>query len=227
MPGTGCAPGCSATSAGAVNMSQDTPAPRISPETRAANILVRAGAQFVDDALRDNPAGPIRMHAEISRTEIVYVVVIGAPSTDGAPSSARCIWQRFVKFRVNDRHVAGGCGLRRSCPTTGDHRMGGARTAGSTPMSDKHVHQPDFRCCLWSVDRSTNNITRGRGPRLRYHRILRQGPRSVLLSRDTPGRRLFLRTQPARGSLVPLRDALRGNHRLQEPRGALARLRAQ
>ena len=73
--------------------------------------------------------------------------------------------------------------------------MGGARTTGSTPMSDKHVHQPDFRCCLWSVDRSTNNITRGRGPRLRYHRILRQGPRSVLLTRNTPGRRLFLRTQ--------------------------------
>lgn len=73
--------------------------------------------------------------------------------------------------------------------------MGNVRAAGNAPMSDKHVHQPDFRCCLWSVDRSTNNITRGRGTRLRYHRILRQGPRSVLLARDTPGRRLFLRTQ--------------------------------
>jgi hypothetical protein len=87
---------------------KDTPTPRISDEARAANILVRAGAQFIDDALRDNPAGPIRMHAEISRTEIVYGVVIGAPSTDGTPSSARCIWHRSVKFGANGRHVAGG-----------------------------------------------------------------------------------------------------------------------
>ena len=89
-------------------MPRDTPAPRNGLETRAANILVRAGAQFVDDALQDNPDGPIRMHAEISRTEIVYDVVIGSPSTDGAPSSARCIWQRSVKFGANGRHVAGG-----------------------------------------------------------------------------------------------------------------------
>ena len=71
-------------------------------ETRATNILVRAGAQFVDKALQDNPDGPIRMHAEISRAEIVYDVVIGDPN------SARCIWQRTVPFGANDRHVGGG-----------------------------------------------------------------------------------------------------------------------
>ena len=89
-------------------MRKSTSAPSISVETRAANILVRAGAQFVDDALRDNPDGPIRMHTEFSRAEIIYGVVIGAPSSDGTPSSARCIWQRSVVFGANARHVAGG-----------------------------------------------------------------------------------------------------------------------
>ena len=59
-------------------------------------------------------------------------------------------------------------------------------------MSEKHVHQDDYRCCLWSVDRSYANVLKGRGPRLRFHRILRQGPRSVLLDRQI-GHRLFKR----------------------------------
>ena len=56
----------------------------------------------------------------------------------------------------------------------------------------KHIHQADFRCCLWSVQRSTADIRKGRGPRLRFHRILRQGPRAVLLDRCL-GHRLFKR----------------------------------
>ena len=57
----------------------------------------------------------------------------------------------------------------------------------------KHVHQDDYRCCLWAVDRSSANVTKGRGPRLRFHRILRQGPRSVLLDRGIGSRRMILR----------------------------------
>jgi len=59
-----------------------------------------------------------------------------------------------------------------------------------------HIHQDDHRCCLWSVDRSFASPTKGRGPRLRYHRILRQGPRSVLLDRAFGfERRLFSRAK--------------------------------
>ena len=75
------------------------------------------------------------------------------------------------------------------------------------------VHQADHRCCLWSIDRSHAIVTKGRGPRLRFHRILRQGPRSVL--RDRPagfGRRLFLRAD------------LHGHkwHLYETPQGAIA-----
>jgi hypothetical protein len=59
-------------------------------------------------------------------------------------------------------------------------------------MKAKHIHQDDFRCCLWSIDRSAPNILKGRGPRMRFHRILRQGPRAVLLERAV-GNRLFKR----------------------------------
>ena len=59
-------------------------------------------------------------------------------------------------------------------------------------MTVKHVHQADYRCCLWSIDRSHANILKGRGPRMRFHRILRQGPRAVLLERAV-GNRLFKR----------------------------------
>ena len=74
-------------------------------EARAANILVRFGAQFVDEALARNPDGPVRMHTELSRTDVFYDVTIGDPS-DGMP--ARCIWQRIVVFGHTDRTVAGG-----------------------------------------------------------------------------------------------------------------------
>ena len=75
---------------------------------RAANILVRAGAQFVDAALLDNPDGPVRMHTELSRTEVSYDVAIGDPSDGMSPRGARCIWHRVVVFGATDRTVAGG-----------------------------------------------------------------------------------------------------------------------
>lgn len=75
---------------------------------RASNILVQAGAQFVEDALRDNPDGPVQMHTEVSRTDVTYDVVIGDPSDSMSTRGARCIWRRVVTFGHTDRHVAGG-----------------------------------------------------------------------------------------------------------------------
>lgn len=75
---------------------------------RAANILVRCGAQFVDEALRDNPDGPVQMHTEISRADVTYSVCVGDPSDSMSPRSARCIWHRVVVFGHTDRTVAGG-----------------------------------------------------------------------------------------------------------------------
>lgn len=83
------------------------PGPGTDP-ARAANILVRAGAQFVDDAIRDNPDGPVQMHTEISRTDVTYDVTIGDPSDSMSPRSARVIWHRVVTFGHTDRTVAGG-----------------------------------------------------------------------------------------------------------------------
>ena len=54
-------------------------------------------------------------------------------------------------------------------------------------MSPKHVHQDDYRCCLWSVERSTGNVLKGRGPRLRFHplsRALASAPRAGAIERS-------------------------------------------
>jgi hypothetical protein len=85
-----------------------SPPPRGDDEARAANILVRAGAQFVDDGIHDNPDGPVRMHTEVSRTDVSYDVTIGDPSDSMSPRTARCIWHRVVVFGHTDRTVAGG-----------------------------------------------------------------------------------------------------------------------
>lgn len=77
-------------------------------EARATNVLVRAGAQFVDAALRDNPDGPVTMHTEISRAKVTYEVVIGHPDDSMAPQAARYIWRRTVAFGSTDRNCAGG-----------------------------------------------------------------------------------------------------------------------
>jgi hypothetical protein len=87
---------------------QLTPPSRGDDEARAANILVRAGAQFVDDGIRDNPDGPVQMHTELSRIDVSYDVTIGDPSDSMSPRTARCIWHRVVVFGHTDRTVAGG-----------------------------------------------------------------------------------------------------------------------
>jgi len=87
---------------------QLSPPPRGYEEARAANILVRYGAQFVDDGIRDNPDGPVQMHTELSSTDVSYGVTIGDPSDSMSPRTARCIWHRVVTFGHTDRTVAGG-----------------------------------------------------------------------------------------------------------------------
>lgn len=73
----------------------------------AQSRLVRAGAQFVEEALRDNPDGPVQMITTISRTDNCFDVVIGDAEW-GDRGRARTIWRRIVVFGHTDRTVAGG-----------------------------------------------------------------------------------------------------------------------
>lgn len=74
-------------------------------EQAAMNVLVRAGAKWVDEALRDNPDGPITEHTTRTRTEIEYEVTIGG-SDDR--SRGRVIWHKTVTFGHDDAHCSGG-----------------------------------------------------------------------------------------------------------------------
>ncbi len=74
-------------------------------EAEAMNVLVRSGAKWVDEALRDNPDGPVVMTTVRTRTEIDYEVVVGH-SDDR--SKGRCIWTKSVTFGHDDAHCAGG-----------------------------------------------------------------------------------------------------------------------
>lgn len=71
-------------------------------ENEARNVLVRAGAQWVDEAIRDNRNGPVTMHTTIDREEIDYEVSIG-PADGG-----RFIWSKTVKFGEDAAHRAAG-----------------------------------------------------------------------------------------------------------------------
>lgn len=76
-------------------------------EQQAMNALVRQHAKWVDEALRDNPDGPIVMLITRTRTEIDYEVVIGAVDA-GDRCRARTIWHDSVTFGHDDAHCAGG-----------------------------------------------------------------------------------------------------------------------
>ncbi len=71
-------------------------------ENEARNVLVRAGAQWVDEAIRDNRHGPVTMHTTIDRDEIDYEVSIGSPE------GGRFIWSKTVKFGDDAAHRAAG-----------------------------------------------------------------------------------------------------------------------
>lgn len=74
-------------------------------EAEAMNILVRAGAKWVDEALRDNPDGPITEHTTRTKTEIEYEVTIGYCDDQ---HRGRLIWHKTVPFGHDDAHCAGG-----------------------------------------------------------------------------------------------------------------------
>ena len=74
-------------------------------EQKAMNILVRSGAKWVEEALRDNPDGPITMHTTRTRTEIEYEVTIGHLDDR---SRGRLIWHKTVTFGHDDAHCGGG-----------------------------------------------------------------------------------------------------------------------
>jgi hypothetical protein len=74
-------------------------------EQTAMNILVRTGAKWVDEALRDNPDGPITEHTTRTRTEVEYEVTIGY--TDDR-NRGRLIWRKTVAFGHDDAHCGGG-----------------------------------------------------------------------------------------------------------------------
>jgi hypothetical protein len=76
-------------------------------EQEAMNVLVRSGAKWVDEALRDNPDGPIVQLITRTKTEIDYEVVVGDPNA-GDRGRARCIWHATVTFGHDDAHCAGG-----------------------------------------------------------------------------------------------------------------------
>lgn len=80
----------------------------LSTADRATNILVSNGARFVNEALADNPDGPVQMITDVSRLEVSYEVVVGDPTDSMSTKCARTIWHRIVPFGASDRHVAGG-----------------------------------------------------------------------------------------------------------------------
>ena len=74
-------------------------------EQQAMNILVRSGAKWVEEALRDNPDGPIVQHTTRTKTEIEYEVTIGLLDDR---SRGRLIWHKTVAFGHDAAHHAGG-----------------------------------------------------------------------------------------------------------------------
>ena len=69
--------------------------------------LAAAGARFVEEALHDNPDGPIVSLCIRTRTEIEYQVIIG-DADSGDHGRSRIVWHREVTFGMTDATVAGG-----------------------------------------------------------------------------------------------------------------------
>lgn len=74
---------------------------------RAVAILKQHGARFVDEAIRDNPDGPVVMVTSRYATEVDYQVLIG-DAYSGDRGKSRVIWDRSATFGATDRTVAGG-----------------------------------------------------------------------------------------------------------------------
>lgn len=74
----------------------------------ATSRLLSLGAQFVEDAIRDNPDGPVSTIAEIGHTSVTYQVVVGTVDQHSLHPPSRTVWHREVVFGHTDRTVAGG-----------------------------------------------------------------------------------------------------------------------
>jgi hypothetical protein len=74
---------------------------------RARQLLVKHGARWVDEAIRDNPDGPVMTITTRYATEVDYRVVVGDLQA-GDLGKARIVWDRSVTFGATDRTVAGG-----------------------------------------------------------------------------------------------------------------------
>jgi len=74
-------------------------------EQDAMNLLVRSDAKWVEEALRDNPDGPIVQLTTRTKTEVEYEVAIGYRDDQ---SRGRLIWHKTVTFGHDDAHCTGG-----------------------------------------------------------------------------------------------------------------------
>jgi hypothetical protein len=70
-------------------------------------VLSAHNARHVDDAIRDNPDGPVQMVTTRHATEVDYQVIVGTIES-GDLGKSRVIWDRSVTFGSTDRTVAGG-----------------------------------------------------------------------------------------------------------------------
>lgn len=77
----------------------------------ARSTLRRHGARVLEEALRDNPDGPIQSITTHGACDITYEVVVG-DALLGDHGQARTIWSRTVVFGQTDRTVAGGADFR-------------------------------------------------------------------------------------------------------------------
>jgi hypothetical protein len=73
----------------------------------ARSTLVKYGARFFEEAIRDNPDGPVSMVTTRYDTEIAYQVIVGEIDA-GDRGRARTIWDRAVTFGATDARCAGG-----------------------------------------------------------------------------------------------------------------------
>lgn len=77
----------------------------------ARSVLLRHGARYLDEALRDNPDGPVQSITTRGACDVTYDVVVG-DALLGDHGRARTIWSRTVVFGQTDRTIAGGADFR-------------------------------------------------------------------------------------------------------------------
>jgi hypothetical protein len=85
----------------------ETPEGNVGRTDNLRAILAKHGARFIDEAIRDNPDGPVSAVTTRYATEVDYQVIVGGWD-DGDHGKARVIWDRSVSFGATDARCAGG-----------------------------------------------------------------------------------------------------------------------